>query len=167
MYVRPASRSPYQSDSLLLNSGSKHCTHSGDSIAYRESSHVQLQLSCFFKCRGCMYRRELFIRHTRNLLPLTFFDLLNGQHIVEDVGHEHRGVFHEDHRLLIATLQGPTALQQVDADAQRVQRTAQLVEDVLQKGSAGLVQPTRLRFCATVGLSQLIVTILQSLKVRK
>jgi len=69
----------------------------------------------------------------------TFLDLLNAQHIVQGVTHERGGIFHQAQRFQVTTIQAVAVLQDLDADGQRVQRAAQLVEDVLQEFPAGLV----------------------------
>ena len=69
----------------------------------------------------------------------TFLDLLDAQHVVERVAHEGGGVLHQAQRLQVAALQAVAVLQDLDADGQRVQRAAQLVEDVLEEVPAGLV----------------------------
>ena len=94
----------------------------------------------------------------------TFLDLLNAQHIVQGVTHERGGIFHQAQRFQVTTIQAVAVLQDLDADGQRVQRAAQLVEDVLQEVSAGLVDASEvfLRQRATSALQQVQVDILHT-----
>ena len=54
----------------------------------------------------------------------TFLDLLNAQHIVQGVTHERGGIFHQAQRFQVTTIQAVAVFQDLDADGQRVQRTA-------------------------------------------
>ena len=69
----------------------------------------------------------------------TFFDLLDAQHVVQCVAHEGGGVLHQAQGLQVSLIQVLALLQDLDADGERVQRAAKLVEDVLEEVSAGLV----------------------------
>lgn len=77
----------------------------------------------------------------------TFFDLLDVQHVVQSVVHERRSHFHQAQGFYINFCDALTLLQDLDADGERVQWAAKLVENVLKEVSAGLVDATEVFLC--------------------
>ena len=81
-----------------------------------------------------------YAERDKHQLHLSFLDPLHVQHVVQRLPHEFGGPFHHVHHLFVSGVQLISSPQQLYAHGQRVQRSAHLVEEVLQKVSAALIR---------------------------